>query len=142
MREPNPSRPAAMPLGAFRPFRLDRRQPACASRNKNHLKFIRREVSFYGGDFRQDKETERWHTRVCRVRLTQDWRKYARKNRLGFDSRMPRPTSDPKTRVARLRLSDSEYEKLEQCCKATGMSITSILKRGIDKVYQEIQGSE
>ena len=97
MRESNPSRLTTMPLGAFRPFRLDRRQPACASRNKNHLKFIRREVhsSFYGADFRQDKETERRHTRVCRARLTQYWRKYARKNRLGFGSRMPNNIKPP-----------------------------------------------
>lgn len=53
---------------------------------------------------------------------------------------MGRPTDDPKTHVARLRLSDSEKKKLDECCKLTGMSITEVLKLGIDKVYQEATG--
>ena len=91
MRESNPSRLTTILLGYFCPLFLDRRQPACVARNKTISKISRREVhsSFYGADFRQDKETERRHTCVCRARLTQYWRKDARKNRLGFGSRMP-----------------------------------------------------
>lgn len=55
-------------------------------------------------------------------------------------NKMGRPTNDPKTHVARLRLSDSEKNKLEECCRLTGMSITEVLKLGIDKVYQEVIG--
>ncbi len=51
--------------------------------------------------------------------------------------KMGRPTNDPKNHVARLRLSDSEKQKLDECCKLTGLSITEVLKLGIDKVYQE-----
>lgn len=54
--------------------------------------------------------------------------------------KMGRPTNDPKTHVARLRLSDSEKNKLNECCRLTGMSITEVLKLGIDKVYQEVTG--
>lgn len=50
---------------------------------------------------------------------------------------MGRPTENPKTHTARLRLSDSEKIKLDECCKLTGLSITEVLKLGIDKVYQE-----
>lgn len=50
---------------------------------------------------------------------------------------MGRPTTDPKNHVARLRLSDSEKNKLDDCCKLTGMTITEVLKLGIDKVYEE-----
>lgn len=53
--------------------------------------------------------------------------------------KMGRPTTDPKNHVARLRLSDREKAKLDECCKLTGMSITEVLKLGIDKVYQEIK---
>lgn len=50
---------------------------------------------------------------------------------------MGRPTDSPKTHVARLRLSEQEKEKLDICCKVLGLSITDVLKLGIDKVYQE-----
>lgn len=50
---------------------------------------------------------------------------------------MGRPTEEPKTHIARLRLSDSEKSKLDECCRLTGLSITNVIKSGIDKVYQE-----
>lgn len=56
--------------------------------------------------------------------------------------KMGRPTTDPKTSVARLRLSDSEREKLDECCRLTGLSITEVLKLGIEKVYQEVKISK
>lgn len=52
-------------------------------------------------------------------------------------SKMGRPTEDPKTHVARLRLSDTEYQKLIKCCDLTGENITNVLKMGIQKVYDE-----
>lgn len=51
--------------------------------------------------------------------------------------KMGRPTDAPKNHVARLRLSDVEKQKLDECCKLTGKSITGVLKLGIEKVYQE-----
>ena len=44
--------------GAFRPFRLGGRQPACASKTKNRTKTHRRQVqcSFAGAEMRPDKE--------------------------------------------------------------------------------------
>lgn len=51
--------------------------------------------------------------------------------------KMGRPTTDPKNYVARLRLSENEKNKLDECCKLTGLSITNVLKLGIEKVYQE-----
>lgn len=51
--------------------------------------------------------------------------------------KMGRPTADPKTHVARLRLSENEKAKLDECCRLTGMSITDILKMGIDLVHQK-----
>ncbi len=54
--------------------------------------------------------------------------------------KMGRPTTEPKTSVARLRLSDNERKKLDECCRLSGLSITDVLKLGIDKVYQELTG--
>lgn len=51
--------------------------------------------------------------------------------------KMGRPTTDPKNYVARLRLSENEKNKLDECCELTGLSITDVLKLGIEKVYQE-----
>ncbi len=51
--------------------------------------------------------------------------------------KMGRPTEAPKTHVARLRLSDVEKARLDECCKLTGLSITEVLKLGIEKVYEE-----
>lgn len=48
-----------------------------------------------------------------------------------------RPTTDPKNYVARLRLSESEKKKLDECCKLSGLNITDVLKLGINKVYDE-----
>lgn len=51
--------------------------------------------------------------------------------------KMGRPTTDPKNYVARLRLSENEKNKLDECCELTGLSITDVLKLGIEKVHQE-----
>lgn len=51
--------------------------------------------------------------------------------------KMGRPTDDPKSHVARLRLSESEKAKLDECCVLTGLSITDVLKLGIDLVHQK-----
>jgi hypothetical protein len=51
--------------------------------------------------------------------------------------KMGRPTDEPKNHVARLRLSENEHQKLLDCCKLADMTITEVLKLGIDKVYQE-----
>lgn len=53
--------------------------------------------------------------------------------------KMGRPTTDPKTHVARLRLSDNEKAKLDECCSISGMSITDVLKLGIELVHQKYQ---
>lgn len=53
--------------------------------------------------------------------------------------KMGRPTTNPKNHVARLRLSESEHQKLMECCKLSNMSITDVLKLGIDKVYNSLQ---
>lgn len=50
-----------------------------------------------------------------------------------------RPTDDPKATLIHIRMSDNDLEKLEYCAKQTGMSKSEIIRKGIDKVYQEIK---
>lgn len=50
-----------------------------------------------------------------------------------------RPTEDPKVLNTRIRLSESDVEKLEYCCKETGRKKSEIIREGIDKVYTELK---
>lgn len=51
--------------------------------------------------------------------------------------RTGRPTKDPKNLRLELRLSDSDAEKLEFCCKTLNLTKAEVIRRGIDQVYQE-----
>lgn len=50
-----------------------------------------------------------------------------------------RPTNDPKTLNTRIRLSQTDTEKLEYCCNKTGRKKSEIIREGIDKVYTELK---
>ena len=49
------------------------------------------------------------------------------------------PTNDPKNNQYRIRLSDREVNMLEYCCGKTGLSKSDIVRKGIEKVYNEIE---
>jgi len=51
--------------------------------------------------------------------------------------RTGRPTEDPKKLRLELRLSDRDTEKLDFCCKALNLTKAEVLRRGLDKVYQD-----
>ena len=48
------------------------------------------------------------------------------------------PSKDPKRNDTRIRLTDSEAQKLEYCSKVTGMTKADIIRKGIDLVYSEV----
>lgn len=53
----------------------------------------------------------------------------------------------PKTDNARnikvdTRLSEEESEKLNYCCEVLGMTKTEVVRKGIDKVYEEVKRIE
>ena len=48
------------------------------------------------------------------------------------------PSKDPKRNNTRVKLSDSEWEKLTFCAEQTGMTKTDIIRKGIDIVYQQV----
>ena len=54
-------------------------------------------------------------------------------------SPMGRPSDDPKLKRLGLRLSDNDLKKLEYCCKQTGLSRAEIVRRGIQKMYEELK---
>lgn len=52
--------------------------------------------------------------------------------------RTGRPTDDPKPHRESFRLSNNDIEKLEFCMRETGMTKTDVIRKGINKVYEEI----
>lgn len=48
------------------------------------------------------------------------------------------PSKDPKRNDTRIRLTDSEVEKLIFCAKQTGMTKADVIRNGIDLVYAEV----
>ena len=49
------------------------------------------------------------------------------------------PSKTPRSNQHRIRLTDTELEMLEYCCRQTGLSKSDVVRRGIEKVYQELQ---
>lgn len=48
------------------------------------------------------------------------------------------PSKDPKRNDTRIRLTDSEAQKLDYCSKMTGMTKADVIRKGIDMVYAEV----
>ena len=53
--------------------------------------------------------------------------------------KMGRPTDAPKIIVKRARMSESDVEKLKECCKILKMSESDVLRKVIDEVYQKLK---
>lgn len=49
-----------------------------------------------------------------------------------------RPTDNPKILNTRIRLSEDDVKKLEYCSKKTRKTKAEIIRKGIDKVYNEL----
>lgn len=56
-----------------------------------------------------------------------------------MSSKTGRPTSEPKNLNTRIRLSEKDVERLEYCSKETGMTKASIIRKGIELVYNSIK---
>jgi predicted DNA-binding protein len=46
--------------------------------------------------------------------------------------------NDTKKNQYRIRMTDEELEKLEYCSKVTGLTKADVIRKGIDKVYNEL----
>ncbi len=49
------------------------------------------------------------------------------------------PSKNPKTHETRIRMSDTDVEKLEFCCRETRLTKSDIIRKGIDKIYNELK---
>ncbi len=52
---------------------------------------------------------------------------------------MGRPTDSPKVIVKRARMSESDVEKLKECCRILEISESDVLRKGINEVYQKLK---
>ena len=50
-----------------------------------------------------------------------------------------RPSSDPKRLVLKVRISEDDKQKIDTIQDKTNMSKSDIVRKGIDKVYQDIK---
>ena len=50
-----------------------------------------------------------------------------------------RPTTEPKTHDTRIRMSDTDVQLLEFCCKETGMTKADVIRQGIKLVYEGLK---
>lgn len=48
------------------------------------------------------------------------------------------PKEDSRENQYRIRMSNEELRKLNVCCEKTGLSKAEIIRKGIEKVYEEI----
>lgn len=55
------------------------------------------------------------------------------------NKKMGRSTSDPKNSTYKLRISDTDNEKLNFCCEKLNKSKADVLRLGLEKVYQELK---
>ena len=51
---------------------------------------------------------------------------------------MGRPTNDPKTHTLKIRLSEIDIDKLNNCQKITGKTKSDIIRTGINLFYNEL----
>lgn len=56
--------------------------------------------------------------------------------------KMGRPTDNPATNQLRIRLTDDELSKLNECCDRLGQSKSDIVRRGIDIIHADLKGKK
>ncbi|MBF0818281.1 hypothetical protein [Streptococcus acidominimus] len=59
-----------------------------------------------------------------------------------MSAKMGRPLKSDKPRSKNIgfRVTDEQFEMLEECVRLTGKSKTDIIALGLEKVYQELKG--
>lgn len=56
--------------------------------------------------------------------------------------KMGRPTTDPKSTMFRVRISDNDIKKLDFCQSVTKKTKSDIIRQGIDIIYQKLKKSD
>ncbi len=52
----------------------------------------------------------------------------------------PLKSDKPRSKNIGFRVTDEQFEMLEECVRLTGKSKTDIIALGLEKVYQELKG--
>jgi len=52
--------------------------------------------------------------------------------------KMGRPTKEPKTQTLKIRLSESEGERLEYCAHKLGKTKAEVIREGIERTFKEL----
>lgn len=47
------------------------------------------------------------------------------------------PSNNPKKLSTRIRMDEEDISKLEFCCKVFGLTKAEVIRKGIEKMYQE-----
>lgn len=55
------------------------------------------------------------------------------------ETKMGRPTDDPKTLSTRVRLSESDVEMLEACAKKLGITKAEVIRQGIQRMFESLE---
>lgn len=53
--------------------------------------------------------------------------------------KLGRPTAEPKTLSTRIRFSEADIKRLEFCAEKLGVTKAEIIRKGIQKVYDELK---
>lgn len=54
--------------------------------------------------------------------------------------RTGRPTTEPKNKFLKIRVSQNDLDKLDFVAKNTGQSKTEVIRKGINLQYEELKG--
>jgi hypothetical protein len=49
------------------------------------------------------------------------------------------PSKDPKVYETRIRMSETEREKLRYCCEQTGKTQADIIRMGVSEIYEKLK---
>lgn len=56
-----------------------------------------------------------------------------------MEHRKGRPTNNPKTIQTRIRMTQEEANKLNECANTLGVSKTEVIVKGINKIYTNLK---
>ncbi len=76
---------------------------------------------------------------VPEYRIADNWENGKSQEVITVEKKIGRPTNEPKSYRESFRLSEKDMEKIKFCMEKTGMSKTDVIRKGIDRVYGELE---
>ena len=56
--------------------------------------------------------------------------------------KMGRPTDDPKNRNFRIRMTDTDMDRLDYCSRETGLTRAAVIRQSVKRFYEELKKAE